>query len=62
MKNAIDKVTMVLTAAQARALQEHLKATVKPSFTGQTDLEKAHTALVDALCRARAKADKKGEG
>lgn len=56
MKAAISKVTVVLTATQARALQEHLKKTVTATMSGQSDLEKAHLALVDALCRAAAKA------
>lgn len=58
MKTPLGKVTLVLTPAQARALQGHLKATVQPSFTGRSDLEQAHLALVEALCRSASKAAK----
>jgi len=61
MKAPIDRVTVVLTARQARALQDHLKATVPRDGTQQSDLEKAHSALVEALCRAVSRAVLKGD-
>ena len=52
------KAVVTLTLQQARALHEHLKATVPRTQSGQSDLERAHTALVDALCRARERAER----
>lgn len=57
-KTTLDRVSLTLTANQARALASHLKETVKESFSGRSDLELAHLALIDAMCRAVERGEK----
>lgn len=55
MAKSVRPICVRLTYMEAKALADHLLATVKPSMTGHTPLEESHSALVDALCRYHVK-------